>query len=462
VLYTYGLLRFPQTAQNGQARIVGIRLEEVFKVNAFQHSLYYEKHYPGSTTLAEQRQPLLGVDENAPPVASPDGERSFLRPILPPDLAAALQRSRAAGVADEDTLPTELNRLLDKLGLPPIPGVYELTDGPELPPKLAGEPYPGLILGRDLVAVRESDGRYRRSEQYPRGCEVVLTLWAASKRSPVDPIPIKRAFRYADDSRTGIYEIDSEYVYCDFELLQKLMQMNAGDRVNEAGEVIGRTPARCQQVQIKLATQAAGKRVDAPAVCRRLEDVFRGFLADERFDLDADERWLVSRVEALTWQETQAHIIGPVEKEKILVTILFGIISLVAVALILCILYMIVLQKTRDIGIVKAIGGSSGGVAAIFVAYGLAVGVVGGVLGTLLGALVVSNINEIQEFLIRINPSLRVWDLQVYSFDRIPSEVSAYDAIWIALVAIATATFGSFAAAWRAGAMQPVEAIRYE
>jgi len=52
--------------------------------------------------------------------------------------------------------------------------------------------------------------------------------------------------------------------------------------------------------------------------------------------------------------------------------------------------------------------------------------------------------------------------MQVYSFDRIPSEVSPMDAVFVVIVAIIASTLGSLAAAWRAGSMQPVEAVRYE
>jgi lipoprotein-releasing system permease protein len=193
-----------------------------------------------------------------------------------------------------------------------------------------------------------------------------------------------------------------------------------------------------------------------------MEETYHGYVTDERFDLDAFESRLISSVKAMTWQESQIHLIGPVEKEKILVTILFGIISLVAVTLVLCILYMIVLQKTRDIGIVKSIGGSSGGVALIFIMYGAAVGIAGGVLGTALGTWFITYVNEIQDFLIRVNPAWRVWDMQVYSFDRIPSEVDPVDAVFVVVIAVIASTFGSLVAAWRAGRMQPVEAVRYE
>jgi lipoprotein-releasing system permease protein len=164
----------------------------------------------------------------------------------------------------------------------------------------------------------------------------------------------------------------------------------------------------------------------------------------------------------MTWEQTQAHIIVPVEKERGLVSTLFGIISLVAAVLVLCILYMIVLQKTRDIGIIKSIGGSPIGVALIFLGYGAAIGLVGSALGTVLGCYFVTNINEIQDFLTSLNPAWQVWDRAVYSFDQIPNTVRTADAVTVVVAAVAASTLGALLAALRAGFMQPVEALRYE
>lgn len=467
VLYSWGLIRFANTGQNSTARVVGVRLHDVYEVNAFKASLYYEKFYPGTTTLAEQAQPLLGLDMEGEPILLSDN-RPVPPPRLPEPYQSALEAARAEHqqrfgrpLDDPDSVDSDVSELLRENGLPIVPGVFDLNlDGEDNAPATIGNPLPGIILGRDIIAKRESDGRYRRYEAYPKGVPVDVTLWAMSITGTVDPVPLRMRFRYADDSRTGIYEIDSNHVYVDFDLLQRLLQMNAAERVDAEGNVIGVVPPRCSQIQIKLREGLSPQAVKA--LCARMEETFTGFLADPSHDLDLHERRLISLVSAMTWEQSQAHIIAPVQKEKILVTILFGIISLVAVALVLCILYMIVLQKTRDIGIVKAIGASSGGVATIFIFYGAAVGVVGSVLGAVLGAVFVWNLNEIQDFLVSINPAWRVWDLQVYSFDRIPGEVDPVDATVICLIAVLAATLGSLAAAWRAGSMQPVEAIRYE
>ncbi|MBL8879319.1 MAG: ABC transporter permease [Phycisphaerales bacterium] len=455
VIYSYALLRFPDTEQTATVRAVGLRLKDAYVVNAFKDGLFYEKFYPDTTTLEPQKMPVIGYDPDAPRVKLHIDKGDFdveLPPRrLPPELQAALDRAMKDGVADDESVISEEEQLLRKAGMSPIIGVYdEASEGAD--PGWVGDELPGIIIGRDIVAERASDGRYRRFSFYPRGMRVILTLIPVSTSGSVDT-PVKAAFRYADDSRSGIYDIDSQHVYCDFSLLQKLLEMSAAVRADGSGTI----QARTSQVLVKTRPG-----VDAAVLAPRLEEAYRKVARNPAHQLDGVDSRLASLVRVYTWEQSQAHIIAPVEKERQLVTILFGIISLVAVVLVLCILYMIVLQKTRDIGIVKSIGGSSAGVAAIFVFYGAAVGIIGAALGTSLGYAFVVNINEIQAFLVRLNPAWQVWDRSVYSFDSIPSTVKTADMIGVVFVAICAATFGSLAAAWRAGSMQPVEALRYE
>jgi lipoprotein-releasing system permease protein len=466
ILYNYGLIQIesPFSEQTGTVSVVGIRLREVYGVNAFRDGLFYERYYPGTTTLDEQSKPLLGLDLSATPVPAGDGESLLFPPRLPEPYQAALERARrehqqrtGRPLEVPDAADGPDNRFLREHGMPVIPGEYAFNRETQ-EPALDGDPLPGMILGRDILAKRLPDGRYDRI--FTRGTIVKLTYTPVSTRGQVDPMPKKRAFRYADDSRTGVFEIDSKHVYVDFDLLQRLLEMGPADRVDAEGNVTGRVPGRCSQIQIKVRPDL--DRAALHSLTGRLQAAYHALAHAPGVDLDPSEQRLVQRVEALTWEQSQAHIIAPVEKEKMLVTILFGMLSVVAVLLILCILYMIVLQKTRDIGTVRAIGGSPGGVALIWVTYGACIGLVGGALGLVLGIAFVTNINEFQDFLITIHPSFRVWDLQVYSFDQIPHSVRAADAVAVSLAAVAAATLGSFAAAWRAGSMEPVEALRYE
>lgn len=466
VVYTYGLVRFPDwNGRSDTVRIVGLRLHDVYEVNAFKHSLYYEKYYPGTTSLAEQKKPVLGIDASNPEWRSPDGTQILPSFSLPEPYAsayqttcAAYQREHGAPLFDSDSVLGDINESLHKAGKPILPGIWNVNpqEGLSVPPALIDPELPGMILGRDLVATRESDGRYRRF--IAKGELVDLTMFELSAAGNVDARPLKHRFYAVDDSRTGIYDIDSRHVYIDFDMLQKWIGMGGDSfRVDDHGNPTDQAvPKRCSQIQMRVAPG-----VDPALLCGRLRTEFKKILAVNLDRLSGMEKRQAESVTFKTWQESQAHVIGPVEKERMLVTILFGIISLVAVVLILCILYMIVLQKTRDIGIIKAIGGSSGGVASVWVMYGAAVGIVGAVLGTIIGVEFVWHINDVQDWLIW-QFGFRVWDMSVYAFDTIPREVNPVEAAVVAISAVAASTFGSLAAAWRAGRMEPVEAIRNE
>lgn len=457
LIYSYGILRFPGSQRTDTVQVVGLHLDEVFQVNDFKRTLYYDTYYPGTTNLGEQQQPLLGIDPNL----SPPGKTIRFVPILPEPYRDALAKSRAAGLVDHESPDTLLNDELRDMGGEPIPGIYAANPTPPHEPTMAGDLLPGLIIGRDLIARRKADGTYERFERYPRGCTFDLTYPTIDHAGNIDA-DTKR-FRYVDDSRTGIYEIDSQQVYCDFNLLQHLLFMDRAERVDmETGDVIGTIPGRCSQIQIKLRDTVNGHPVDPLEVAHRLRDYYHNLGKHPPYPLSLFDQDLIDAISAKTWAQSQAHIIAPVEKERNLVTILFAIISLVAAFLVLCILYMIVLQKTRDIGIIKSIGGSSAGAAGIFLFYGAAVGIVGATVGTALGYWFVININEVQSFLTWLNPSWQVWDRSVYSFDEIPHTVRFADMATVFIAAIIASTSGSVLAAWRAGAMQPVEALRHE
>ena len=116
-------------------------------------------------------------------------------------------------------------------------------------------------------------------------------------------------------------------------------------------------------IQIKLTPGA-----DAEAVRDRLRNVFDPQL------------YTVS-----TWQDNQAMLLHAIQTETMVLNILLFFIIAVAGFGILAIFYMIVVEKTRDIGILKSLGASGRGVMGIFLAYGLSLGIVGAGAGTLLG-----------------------------------------------------------------------------
>jgi lipoprotein-releasing system permease protein len=323
-----------------------------------------------------------------------------------------------------------------------------VLDKPLSPPdKADASKLYGLIYGLDIsgLAKRNSDGSYCRF--IPPYTMATLSLIPITRKGTLVDMSapaITQNFYMIDDSRTGVYDVDSSYIYVDFSVLQKLLYMN--EQTSTDGSEI---PARTHQIQIKLKPG-----VTIPDGLSMIEDAWFQYT---RQITDP----LIQNVRVNTWEDYNRTFIGAVENEKRLMIIIFGIVSIVAVFLILAIFYMIVVEKTRDIGILKSIGASAAQIAAIFLAYAGAIGFVGSIAGSILGYYFVIHINEIQDWLIEVF-GWRVWNREVYAFDRIPGEVTMHDVIVIILAAILASIVGAIIPAIRAARMNPVETLRYE
>jgi len=439
VIYNYGLFRVPETKETTAARVFGIRLDEYIRVNDFGRGLYYNHYYPGTTHLGEQKMPVAGY-----------GAGGKLH--LPEDIEEANARWRASAEDPEEIADYE-NAPFEHAPFPSVrayPGqrVYAVGTGP---PAYRKDARHGAILGCDLLFYRRADGKFDRHLARGAGAVVALIPLSVAGNLGGEP-PVKVPLRYADDSRTGIYEIDSMHVYVDFEMLQHKLAMTPQERLDGTF-----TKPRTNQVLIDL-----DEGVELYEGKRLIRQAWNHFLALNSDDLDSNEIINVGSVDVFTWEDMQRAFIAAVEKEKVLVTILFGIISMVAAVLVGCIFYMIVEKKTRDIGIIKALGGSAPGVAGLFITYAAAVGIVGAVVGISLGSLFVWNINDIQDALAQLNPQLRIWSPDIYSFDKIPEVVKRADAFWVGLLAVFASIVGSVVPATLAGRVWPVAALRYE
>src|SRR5262249_32582338 len=127
----------------------------------------------------------------------------------------------------------------------------------------------------------------------------------------------------------------------------------------------------------------------------------------------------------------------------------------------LAIFSMIVVEKTRDIGIMKALGASTSGIRGIFLSYGLLLGAVGGGVGMAGGLMFVRYINEIESGLSRLLVR-RVFDDTIYYFDKIPTIIEPFTVFWIVGGAMLIAVTASIWPAERAARLHPVRALRYE
>jgi len=311
------------------------------------------------------------------------------------------------------------------------------------------DPSRHIILGLGIrgLSFRTEEGKTVRF--LCPGSKVSLSLIPLGSGLGATPSLNSKTFTVVDDCQTDVSSIDSEIVYVPFETLQQLNNMATAYSADKPDEVV--VPARCNQVHIKVRGQTDERSLEA--VRAGVERTWQAF--------HAAHPEAAGNVSVLTWRQRQAAIVGPIEKQRTLTVIMFGIISLVAVVLIFVIFYMIVFQKTKDIGVLKAIGAGSLGVAQIFLAYGAAIGLVGSILGTIGGYYFVRYINPIQDVVDRWF-GFRVWDREFFMFEKIPNEVEVVPVLMIVAGAIVAGLLGAMIPAARAARMQPVEALRYE
>ena len=160
-----------------------------------------------------------------------------------------------------------------------------------------------------------------------------------------------------------------------------------------------------------------------------------------------------------TWRDKQEALLAAVFNELMILNVLLFLIFAVAGFGILAIFYMIVVEKTKDIGILKSLGAGGGGIMQIFLYYSLLLGIVGAGSGLVLGLVFIRYIKEIAAFL-SIILRHEVFDPAVYSFYEIPTIVQPWTVCWIIAGAIVIAVMSGILPALRAARMHPVESLR--
>ena len=162
-----------------------------------------------------------------------------------------------------------------------------------------------------------------------------------------------------------------------------------------------------------------------------------------------------------SWRDMNRNFFSALKVEKNVMTILLALITLVAAFNIVSTLIMVVMEKTKDIGILRALGATRKSIRKIFVLEGFTVGIFGVVLGSLLGLVIAWNLNPIADFL-EETTGLSVFPSDIYYLDRIPTEINFLDVTTIITLALLTSLLAGIYPANRAASLNPVEALRYE
>jgi lipoprotein-releasing system permease protein len=287
----------------------------------------------------------------------------------------------------------------------------------------ARQQHTGIVLGIALCSHRDKDGQ-DRFLVLP-GDDVIVHVPSAG----TSPKPIHDAFTIVDfyESKMSVY--DASFVFVPIRKLQEMRNMvdpTSGVRL-------------VTSIQIKL---KPGADLDA------VRDRLREKLGSELFGV-------------YTWRDKQDSLLAAVQMETAILNVLLFMIIAVAGFGILAVFFMIVVEKTRDIGILKSLGAPGMGIMGIFLAYGLSLGLVGSGVGLAIGLAFVKNINAIANVLASVTGQ-KVFDPSIYYFYSIPTVIQPWTIAWIVIGAVTIAVAASILPALRAATLHPVEALRYE
>jgi len=270
---------------------------------------------------------------------------------------------------------------------------------------------PLLVVGAELA---RNLGLHEGDET-----EIILPMGVST---PMGTVPRLKTFRVAGIFESGFYEYDASLALMPLKECKNFLNM--GDGVTGIG--------------IKVA-DADHADVIADVIETQLGYPFR----------------------ARTWMEMNKNLFSALKLEKRVMFIILSLIVLVAAFNIIITLIMSVMEKTRDIAVLKSMGATGASIMKIFMIQGLVIGAVGTLLGCAGGSLIALNLEATTAFIEKLF-GFKVLPQDVYYLSELPSQVNFGDVGVIVVLAMAICFAASIYPAWKASRLDPAEALRYE
>ena len=270
---------------------------------------------------------------------------------------------------------------------------------------------PGIILGVELAK--------RLGVSLNDAIQVISPL---GTMTPMGMMPKMKRFRVMGIFYSGMYDFDNTLAYISIVSAQKFLNMDS----------------RVTGIEIKTSDVYKVKKI-GKEIRQKLGFPF----------------W------TRDWMEMNRNLFSALKLEKVAMFIILVLIVLVAAFNIISTLIMVVMEKNKDIAILKSMGAPSKGILRIFIIEGGVIGVVGTFFGTVVGLATALNLEKVSGFVENLF-GFKILPGDVYYIDKLPSQVNPLDVGLIVMTAILISLLATLYPSWRASKLDPAEALRYE
>jgi lipoprotein-releasing system permease protein len=280
---------------------------------------------------------------------------------------------------------------------------------PGLKPELAG--LPGILIGRELA---KNLGVFLH--------ETVYVVSPSGVATPMGMVPRMKPFLVVGIFESGFFEYDSTLAFISLKNCQEFLGM---------GEMV------------------TGIEI-------RVDDIYKA----DRIAKQIEQR-LGFPYWGRNWMEMNKNLFSALKLEKRVMFLILSLIVLVAAFNIISALIMIVMEKNKDIAILKTMGATRAGIMKIFIFQGLIVGAIGTFLGCIAGLAVAFNLEALSRFVENLF-GFKILPGDVYYLSELPSQVNYSDVGIIILGTLLISFLSTIYPSWRASRLDPAEALRYE